>query len=135
MARKPVETPDEQSPAATNQKVKVSKADAVRAALAEGVDTPDEGIAFIQKRFGIEMDKPTWSSYKSAEKTRKAKAAGGDPPRVGRPPVHPPSVESPASTPPHGSAPNVAQSIEAIKDLVDTLGVEQVVAIAKLFGK
>ena len=131
------ETPAQEPAAEASPQAKeiIKKADAVRAALAEGIDSPDEGIAFIRKRYGIEMGKQMWSSYKSQEKTRQAKAAGGEKPRLGRPPLRQLSSESPASTPPQGHAPNVVQSIESIKDLVDTLGVEQVVAIAKLFGK
>lgn len=134
-AETPPETPAQEPAADATPKETVSKADAVRAALAEGIDSPDDGVAFLKKRFGIEIDKPTWSSYKSAEKTRQAKAAGGEKPKLGRPPLHQPSVESPMSTSPQGKAPNVVQSLESIKDLVETLGVEQVVAIAKLFGK
>ena len=133
--KRAAETPSEQPIVDAAPKEAVSKADAVRAALAEGIDSPDEGVAFIQERFGIEMGKPMWSSYKSQEKTRQAKADGGDRPRVGRPPLHQQSADGPTAAPPQSNAPNVAQSIESIKDLVDTLGVEQVVAIAKLFGK
>src|SRR6478672_11904356 len=42
-----------------------SKADAVRAALAEGIEAPAEALGFIRRRFGIEMGKPMFSSYKA----------------------------------------------------------------------
>ena len=33
----------------------VSRTDAVKAALGEGKETPEEGVSFIKERYGIEM--------------------------------------------------------------------------------
>ncbi|HEX4611053.1 MAG TPA: hypothetical protein VH092_22875 [Urbifossiella sp.] len=136
MARKRTDAePADETDSATA--TKVSKADAVRAALADGVDTPDEGVAYILKKFGIEMGKPMWSSYRSQEKARLAKkAAGGAPGRRGRTPrVDSAPVGAPFPVPALNGSIGLAGSVGAIKELVDHLGVDQVVSIAKLFGK
>src|SRR5262249_4242601 len=48
----------------------IKKADAVRAALAEGVESPSEAVDFIRKRFGIEIAKQHFSAQKSQLKKR-----------------------------------------------------------------
>src|SRR4051812_41647119 len=48
---------------------KVSKTDAIRAAMAEGIESPGEGVDFIRKRFGIEMSKGHFSATKSKLKS------------------------------------------------------------------
>lgn len=105
-----------------------SKADAVRAAIAEGLDAPEEGTAFIKEKFGLDVSKPQFSSYKSQQKAR-AKKAGGQatPKRRG--------VGNPKVTPTGNGPAGLAIQVEAIKTLVQDLGVEQVVSIARLFGK
>ena len=130
MGRKRAETPDEH-PAATSPKEPISKADAVRAALAEGIDTPDEGIAFLQKRFGIEMGKPMWSSYKAQEKARKAKLNGDAPPKLGRPPAVATDAPAPARSIATGGS--VSDSLKSVKELVDRLGADEVIKIAEIF--
>src|SRR5947208_7612225 len=113
---------------ATEAAPKISKADAVRAAVAEGIDTPEEGVAFILKKFGIEMGKPMWSSYRSQEKARAKKAGGGQPAaKRGRKPR---AAAAPAPVPSGNGPAGLSIQVEAIKSLVDTLGVEQGVSIA-----
>ena len=132
--KRAAETPSEQPIVDAAPKETVSKADAVRAALAEGIDSPDEGVAFIRERFGIEMGKTMWSSYKSQEKTRQAKASGGDRPRVGRPPVTPSaSIVPPAPAPAAARNGSVADSLKTVKELVDRLGADEVIKIAEIF--
>lgn len=53
---------------------KISKADAVRRSLAEGIEKPQEAVDYIKKQFGIEMSTGMFSSYKSQHK---AAADGG----------------------------------------------------------
>ncbi len=114
---------------------KVSKAGAVRAAIAEGIDVPEEGVAFILKKFGIEITKPQFSSYKSQDKARQQKKGGDTPAKRGRPAsTAPVTASTPAPSLPSGNA-NLAISVEAIKTLVEQYGVEQVVSIARLFAK
>jgi hypothetical protein len=44
---------------------KITKTAAVKAALAEGIESPEEGVDFIQKRFGIEIGRQHFSAVKS----------------------------------------------------------------------
>ncbi|HEX4610530.1 MAG TPA: hypothetical protein VH092_20240 [Urbifossiella sp.] len=137
MARKKADTEAEPTAEAAPTE-KITKADAVRAALAEGIDTPDEGIAFILKRYGIEMGKPMWSSYRSQEKARQAKkAGGGTPARRSRAPKAEaaPAPAPAASSPSRNGSIGVAGSVETIKSLVEQYGVDEVVSLARLFGK
>ena len=53
---------------------KMSKTDAIRAAVAEGIESPGDGVDFIRTRFGIEMSKQHFSATKS--KLKPAEAAG-----------------------------------------------------------
>jgi hypothetical protein len=118
----PAET-TERSPAPGNGSM--TKADAVRAALAEGVEAPDEAIAFIKSRFGIEISKPHYSSYKSQ---LKAKAASQS--RVNKVP------RAPAASTPAVAKDDVGivADLAAMKRLVEKLGVEQVKQMAGLFA-
>jgi hypothetical protein len=113
---------------------KISKADAVRAAMAEGNDTPEEGVAFISKRFGVEVTRQQFSSYKSQEKARQQKKGGQEENgQQGKRAVEAPVAEVVPA--PRNGTPDVAESIQAIKSLVDTLGVDQVKQIAEIFRK
>src|SRR3954465_7440146 len=51
-----------------------TKADAVREALKEGVESPQDGVAYVREKFGLEITAQQYSTYKSIEKK---KAAGG----------------------------------------------------------
>jgi len=50
----------------------VSKMDAVRQALAEGKDKPQDGAAYIKEKFGIEIAPQMFSSYKGLLKKKGA---------------------------------------------------------------
>jgi hypothetical protein len=108
---------------------KMTKADAVRAAIAEGVDMPAEGAAYVKEKFGLDVTPQQFSTYKSIAKKKAGKAPG----RRGRKPGAPASTAAVNSST-NGPA-GLAIQVEAIKSLVDLLGVEQVVSIARLFGK
>jgi hypothetical protein len=107
---------------------KMTKADAVRAALTAGVDKPADGAAYVKEKFGLEVSPQQFSTYKSIANKKAGKAPGR---RGRRAAVTPMAVPSPVGSGPVG----LATSVEAIKVLVDTYGVEQVVSIARLFGK
>src|SRR3954471_15918281 len=51
----------------------ISKAAAVRDALEQGEESPEDGVAYIKKIHGIEMTRQSFSSYKTQEKARQAK--------------------------------------------------------------
>jgi hypothetical protein len=94
----------------------ITKTEAVRKAIAAGVDKPTDGVIYVKEKFGVEVTPSQFSTYKSLAKLKGA-GSHGKTARNG-----------------HGS-PGMATSIEAIKTLVDDLGVEEVVSIARLFGK
>ena len=50
----------------------MSKTDAIRAAMAEGIESPGDGVDFIRKRFGLEMSKGHFSATKSKLKSTEA---------------------------------------------------------------
>jgi hypothetical protein len=120
-------------PAPQEAGAKINKADAVRAAIAEGVDMPEEGVAYILKKFGIEVTKSQFSTYKSLDKKRDGAT---DKKKPGRKPTQPaPAAVAPTPKPSSNGSSGLAIQVEAIKTLVDTLGVDQVVSIARLFAK
>lgn len=102
-----------------------SKADAVRAALAEGVDQPEEGVAFIKARFGLDISRQMFSSYKTFEKKRAGKVRR----RGGRR-----ASGAAAPSPSRNGKGDVVAAVETIKKLVDELGVDQVKRLADIFG-
>ncbi|AGA26395.1 hypothetical protein [Singulisphaera acidiphila] len=51
----------------------MSQAEAVRQAIAVGMDAPSDGVEFIMAHFGIEMDNKKFSLAKSQQKIRDAK--------------------------------------------------------------
>jgi hypothetical protein len=108
---------------------KISKTDAVRAAIAEGHESPDDGIAFIKSRFGIEIGKPMFGSYKSQLKAK-----------AGQSGVHKKGGRAPKEAAPIASVSAIARDdvgivadLAAVKRLVEKLGVEQVRQMAGLF--
>jgi hypothetical protein len=111
----------------------VSKADAVRQALAAGMESPGDGVGFIKSNYGIDMTSQMFSSYKAQEKARQAKKADGEPKgKPGRKPKAAP-VEG-IFTPPKAAKGSVIDDLSAIKTLVAKLGVAEVKKIAELFG-
>lgn len=58
----------------------MSKVDAIRAALAEGLESPEQATKLIRKRFGIEISRQHFSATKSQLKRREG---GGSPERAG----------------------------------------------------
>lgn len=107
----------------------VTKADAVRAAVAHGADVPAEGVAYIKAQFGIDITPQHFSSIKSQHKAKAGKPAG----RRGRKPGTPATAAAPTRA--AIGIPNVAGPLTTIKHLVETLGVDQVKEIAEIFRK
>jgi len=107
------------------------KIDMVRAALADGIEKPEEGIAFIKAKFGIEMTNTQFSVTKS--NLRKKEAEGGK--KRGRKPRATKAEAPPVATPAKKAAGgDIVDAMENIKSLVHQLGVAQVKRIADLFG-
>jgi hypothetical protein len=91
-------------------------------------------VAFIKQKFGIDMPRPTFSSYKSQERARQERNAGSEGAAKGRPGRKPRAAASVVAHASNG-VPNMALQIEALKTLCDSLGVDQVISIAQLFRK
>lgn len=136
-----------------------TKFDAMDAALAAGVVNPPEAVVYIQEQFGMEVSAKQFNTHKGLIKQKASIDARLTKPREPATPrpVAPPSAPTPSAPaapaptvstappafaarpgpvtkPTRGTPPEVADAIQAIKGLVDTLGVEQVKRIASLFG-
>ena len=105
----------------TQDETTITKAEAVRRALAEGIESPKAGVVFIKDRFGIEIAPMHFGAQKSQIR-QKERATKGE--SEGR------SRREPRSS---GQGELLA-AMEAMKPLVASLGVEQVKRIAELLG-
>jgi hypothetical protein len=93
----------------------MSKAEAVRQAIAAGVDQPQEASAYIKEKFGLEVSPPMFSSYKSQMKKRQ----GGRGRRKAR-----------------GNGPAGGVDLaRKVKALVDEYGADAVKEMAEVFGE
>jgi hypothetical protein len=113
----------------------VSKADAVRAALKEGLDAPGDIAEFIKAKYGIELPKQMISSYKAQQKARDAKKEAPKP-KPGRKP-RTPAVENYVAPPPKKAGDgevDLLAAMEAMKPLVASLGADKVKRIVDLLG-
>jgi hypothetical protein len=125
--------PEDDEPASGGKAI--SKAAAVRDALEQGEESPDDGVAYIRKIHGIEISKQMFSSYKTKEKGRQAeKAPKGKPGRKPREVAQPDHV-APASKPAAaGGESGLIEALEAMKPLVASLGAEKVKRLVDLLG-
>lgn len=112
----------------------VSKSAAAREAIAQGIESPDDAVAFIKQRFGIEMSKPHFSAVKSQLKKREAGGGAAPKGRPGRKPKA--AVEgylAPPKVVPTGEG-DLLEALEAMKPLVASLGAEKVKRIVDLLA-
>ncbi len=111
----------------------VSKAEAVRRAVAAGVETPAQGVDYVMKHFGIEMDNKTFSLNRSQQKSRQGNHAVGKP---GRKPKA--SVEGYLAPPPKpkavGEEGDLIASLETLKPLIAQYGTDKVKRLVDLLG-
>lgn len=139
-----VEEPEtEETDSTSSQGKAISKAAAVRDALEQGEESPEDGVAYIKKIHGIEISKQMFSSYKTQEKARQAKKGGAPKGKPGRksttwqsqkdaPPIE--SYFTPESKQPSGEEPDLIEAMEAMKPLVASLGAEKVKRIVDLLS-
>ncbi|WP_422930160.1 hypothetical protein [Singulisphaera sp. PoT] len=132
--RKPPEQAALESTAPEKTFPSVSKAEAVRRAVAAGNERPAEGVAYILDEFGIEMDNKTFSLNKAQQKSREARKAEAAPaPRVesGRP------IEGFLAPPPRkmsSGGGDLIEVMEKMKPLVAMHGADQVKRLVDLLG-
>jgi hypothetical protein len=130
------EVPEAQPrPSAEPRETAVSKGEAARAALAEGVESPTEAAEFIKKKFGIEMSPQHFSSIKFQLKQRGGQAPTG---KRGRRRKSAQPVESYLAPPPKLPAPgggDVLDSLEVLKPLIAEYGADRVKRMVDLLGR
>lgn len=114
---------------------KMSKTNAIRAAVAEGHGSPGDGVDFIKTRFGLELSKQHFSATKSKLKT----TGGSQSKRSGQassPAKKAVPVEGYLAPPeqPAGRDGNLLDALEAIKPLIAQHGAESVKRMVDLLG-
>jgi hypothetical protein len=109
----------------------MTKADVCRAALAEGIDTTEDAVAFAKSRFGMDIKSTDFSLYKSkAKKKEEAPAA-----KRGRKPKA--AVEGYLAPPPKQVPSGEGDMLDALtvmKPLVAEFGAEKIKKMADLLG-
>lgn len=116
--------PEESSPAQSQAAKAVSKAEAVRTALAEGLESPSDIVRFVKARFGIDMPKQMVSAYKANEKRREQGHMA---------PQQKPQTTT-AAKPAANGEPDLLGALEMIKPLVEQYGAAKVKRIVDLMG-
>lgn len=107
-----------------------TKADAARAALSAGHESPADAVAFIKSRFGIEIGRQHFSAVKSQLKKKDRESSPRA--RAGRPPATPKRPEAgPPGLPASGEA-DLLDALESIKPLIARYGPDQVKRIVDL---
>ena len=113
------------------------KSQAMDAAIAAGASSPSDAVAYVQEHFGMEISAKQFSTHRSLAKQKASIDARHKAPKPATPPPTPKPAAAPVATPAapaaaaaKGGPPEVADAVQAIKQLVDTLGVEQVRRIA-----
>jgi hypothetical protein len=126
----PHEVPETEAPGAASGPATggkaMSKSAAARAALAEGIGSPQKACAFILKRFGIEMSPQHFSAVKSQWKSANEAPAKKKS-----------AVEGYLAPPPKRSAngeADVLESLEALKPLIAQYGSDKVKRMIDLLG-
>ena len=128
---------DQEEPGTSRPGGTIKKTDAVRQALAAGFDSPGDGVNFIRRQFGIEMQKTHFSAVKSQLKKREGEGGGepkGQRGPKGRKPEATEGYLAPPPKPSAGGQPDLLAAMEAMKPLVASLGKDQVKRIIDLLG-
>ncbi|QEH36476.1 hypothetical protein OJF2_50400 [Aquisphaera giovannonii] len=117
----------------------MSKAEAIRRVMADGIDNPSVGSQEIRKRFGIDVTPQHFSAARSQMKSRDAKKSGAPKGKPGRKPkAASQGVEGYLAPPPKqqgtGGEPDLLEAMEAMKPLVNSLGADKVKRIVDLLG-
>ena len=119
---------------------KMSKTDAIRAAIAEGIESPGDGVDFIRRRFGIEMSKGHFSATKSKLKSAEAAGASKGGARKSAPTAASKRKPEPVGdyqTPPEqpaGRDGNLLDALEQMKPLIAQYGPDHVKRMVDLLG-
>jgi hypothetical protein len=107
---------------------KITKAQAVRDALEDGLDGLDDIVNFAQTRYGLEITKQQASIYKSKEKMKAVSSKPGRKPKA--------AVEG-YLAPPKSEAKgdgDLIDALEALKPLIAQYGVDKVKRLVEVLG-
>lgn len=110
---------------------KITKSEAVRRALADGVGQPGDGVAYIRDNFGLEISPTHFSAVKSTEGKKGEAAPKGKPGRKPKAAVD--GYLAPPQPMPSGNS-ELLDAMEAMKPLVASLGKEQLHRIIELLS-
>ena len=119
---------------------KMSKTDAIRAAVAEGIESPGDGVDFIRSRFGLEMSRQHFSATKSKLRSMVAVGASKGGARKSAPTTaakrKPEPVEDYQTPPeqPAGRDGNLLDALEQMKPLIAQYGPDHVKRMVDLLG-
>ena len=131
----PAASPEPQKPA--DGHAKINKASAVRAALADGLDTPDDIAEFAKSRYGLEISNQMVSSYKSQAKARQAKQADEPKGKPGRKPgaaAAPTTTTTTTTATPKPASNDIISDIEAVRHLIDKHGKDGLKRLVEALG-
>ena len=106
----------------------ISKAAAVRQALAEGFESLDDIAAFIKTEHGIEIPRPQLSAYKAQARAREQKTHTGSKPSKAQTPI-PKAVKHGG-----GAETDLIEAMETLKPYVNEHGAERLKRIIDLLG-
>jgi len=118
----------------------MSKTEAIRRAVAAGAVTPEAGVAFILKNFGLGLSRQHFSATRSKLKTKEGEKSAAPKGVPGRKPKEAPSqaVEGYLAPPPKAQVvtggTDLLAAMEAMKPLVAALGADKVKRIADLLS-
>ncbi|WP_406698802.1 thioesterase [Singulisphaera sp. Ch08] len=112
----------------------IKKIDAAKAAIHEGFDSPQRAVAYIAKRYGIEIDPQHFSSIKSQlkkklEATQSEMETGSKASGAVEGYLAPPPSPRPAT-----GEPDLLDAMQSIKTLIAELGADKVKRIVDLLG-
>ena len=115
----------------------LTKREMVQQAVAAGKAKPRDGVAWIKEQFGETMTPATFSVTKS--QLREKGAPSGAPKKRGRKPMARPEAavvqEQDAPKPaPQGYALSHSEAARAVKELVEKIGAEEVIDLARLLS-
>jgi hypothetical protein len=137
-APKLVEPEDESQEEPETSGKGMSKAEAIRRMLAEGVENPTEASSLIKSRFGIDVTpqhfSATKSQIKSREGSKKPKGKPGRKPKAAASHAVEGYLAPPPKQTPETGQPDLLEAMEAMKPLVASLGGDKVKRIVDLLG-
>lgn len=104
----------------TAEEPQITKAEAVRRALAEGIESPKAGVVFIKEKFGIDIAPVHFGAQKFQIRKRERELMG--------------EIEDTGRGRSARGQDDLVKSMETLKVLVEQLGVDKVKRLAELLG-